>query len=409
MTGQNNDSQWYIAREGKQHGPLTDIEMRTFVAHSYLRPADLIWRAGMPDWLPAPTVFPAVFQQPAPGPQSPAPQAPSSPQPQSARPSPQAHGSDFDAVAGEESASPRPRAKRLMLAAVLVTLIGGGALALTMYGQPLSKMFPKSTGTAAISKSESSQKSTETAKAADDGRAAATPQPSVAEAPASTATVSIDGSLIDARLQKIPVWGLIKKEYPDWYISNVAAADKLASEKKPEAEIAAQLAQGLSTLRRQNADKALAASPDQLKRMASAFLENLKALRAMSIGACYGFISKGETSPAVVELLQTPENAVAFNTQAAAIFEAAIQGGKTPAKHEPAVKGDYELLIKELGKLGWKDEDLQVFSNPRLLAKREPSQVCQMVQDWFVAHLAINDQGAQDRLLFETLKPVVQG
>lgn len=408
MTGQNNDSQWYIAREGKQHGPLTDVEMRTFVAHSYLRPTDLIWRAGMPEWLPAPTMFPAVFQQASPTPQA-APQPQPSTQPQTARPAPQAHGSDFDAVESEGNVGGRSRAKRLAIAAVLVTLVGGGALALTVYREPLSKMFPKRIETAAISKGETSKKSADQIKAADDGGKAIAPQAAVTEPSASTGSLSIDGSAIDARLQKIPVWGLIKKEYPDWYINNVAAADKLASEKKPEVEIAAQLAQGLSALRRQNADKALAASPDQLKRVASAFLENLKALRAMSIGACYGFISKGETSPAVVELLQTPENAVAFNTQAAAIFEAAVQGAKTPAKHEPAVKGDYELLIKELGKLGWKDEDLQVFSNPRLLAKREPSQVCQMVQDWFVAHLAIADQGAQDRLLFETLKPVVQG
>ena len=408
MTGQNNDSQWYIAREGKQHGPLTDVEMRTFVAHSYLRPTDLIWRAGMPEWLPAPTMFPAVFQQASPTPQA-APQPQPSTQPQTARPAPQAHGSDFDAVESEGNVGGRSRAKRLAIAAVLVTLVGGGALALTVYREPLSKMFPKRIETAAISKGETSKKSADQIKAADDGGKAIAPQAAVTEPSASTGSLSIDGSAIDARLQKIPVWGLIKKEYPDWYINNVAAADKLASEKKPEVEIAAQLAQGLSALRRQNADKALAASPDQLKRVASAFLENLKALRAMSIGACYGFISKGETSPAVVELLQTPENAVAFNTQAAAIFEAAVQGAKTPAKHEPAVKGDYELLIVELGKLGWKDEDLQVFSNPRLLAKREPSQVCQMVQDWFVAHLAIADQGAQDRLLFETLKPVVQG
>ena len=67
------------------------------------------------------------------------------------------------------------------------------------------------------------------------------------------------------------------------------------------------------------------------------------------------------------------------------------------------------MLIGELGKLGWKEEDLQVFSNPRMLAKREPAQVCKMVQDWFVAHLAVGDAAAQERLLYETLKPVVSG
>lgn len=52
---------WYIARDGKQHGPLSDIEMRTFVGHNYLRPTDLCWRPGMADWLSAPAVFPRAF------------------------------------------------------------------------------------------------------------------------------------------------------------------------------------------------------------------------------------------------------------------------------------------------------------------------------------------------------------
>ena len=128
MTGQNNDSQWYIAREGKQHGPLTDIEMRTFVAHSYLRPSDLIWRAGMAEWLPAPAIFPAVFQQAAPGPQAaPQPQTQPNGQPQNAHSSSPAHASDFDAVASEETSDGRSRTKRLAIAAALVTLVGGGA------------------------------------------------------------------------------------------------------------------------------------------------------------------------------------------------------------------------------------------------------------------------------------------
>lgn len=211
------------------------------------------------------------------------------------------------------------------------------------------------------------------------------------------------------RLQKVPLWAQLKKNYPDWYIDNVAAAEKLVADKKSASDVAMQLAQGLATLRRQNAEKALAASPDKLRRVASTFLDHLKSLRAQSISSCYGFISKGELSPAVVQTMESPETATAFNAQAGAIFDAITDGTKSPAKHGAAVKGDYDVLIKELGKLGWKEEDLQVFSNPRLLSKRLPEQVCQMVQDWFVAHLAVKDKAAQDRLLYETLKPVVSG
>ena len=70
MTGQQADNiQWYIAREGKQHGPLSDAEMRTFVAQGHLKPTDLIWRPGFADWRPAPAVFP--FQQAEPAPAAP--------------------------------------------------------------------------------------------------------------------------------------------------------------------------------------------------------------------------------------------------------------------------------------------------------------------------------------------------
>ena len=75
MTGQQADIQWYIAREGKQHGPLSDTEMRTFVAQGHLKPTDLIWRAGFADWRPAPAVFPFPQADAAPPP-PPAPAAP---------------------------------------------------------------------------------------------------------------------------------------------------------------------------------------------------------------------------------------------------------------------------------------------------------------------------------------------
>ena len=67
------------------------------------------------------------------------------------------------------------------------------------------------------------------------------------------------------------------------------------------------------------------------------------------------------------------------------------------------------MLVQQLTKLGWKENDLKVFSNPTALSHEPPARVCQMVQDWFLAHLSVQDKGAQERLLVETLKPVVSG
>src|SRR4029078_2834301 len=80
MTSQS-DIQWYIAREGKQHGPLSDLEMRTFVAQGHLKPTDLIWRPGFADWRPAPAVFPCRHPDPPPA-------APPRPTTQGRRPEP---------------------------------------------------------------------------------------------------------------------------------------------------------------------------------------------------------------------------------------------------------------------------------------------------------------------------------
>lgn len=52
--------EWYIAREGAQHGPLSDIEMRKFVELGHLKPNDLVWRAGFPDWRKGSQVFPEL-------------------------------------------------------------------------------------------------------------------------------------------------------------------------------------------------------------------------------------------------------------------------------------------------------------------------------------------------------------
>lgn len=451
MTGQTTDLQWYIARDGKQHGPLTDIEMRTFVAHSYLRATDLIWRPGMAEWQAAPIVFPAVFAPPAPAPQ-PEPAPALTPQPQSyvevqqSAPSPAAISTDFEpAHSGAGTQRGGGIVKRIAIAASVVSLVGGGAFALATYREPLMKIVAggpapvQEPAVETVRAPESAPVSEPASVAAQNQDAATEPAPVAPATPTEPVTtandaappgdanketqvaaidpkpaeppapVSIDGSPIDVRLQKVPAWAAIKRDFPDWYTGEVTAAEKLVADNKSETELAQHLAQGLMSLRRQNAEKALQASPEKIRRVATTFLDHIKSLRAKSVSACYGFISKGEVSPAVVEALQNPETAVAFNAQEAAIFEAIADGTKSPVKHDPAVKSDYEMLIKELNKLGWKEDDLQTFSNPRLLSKREPDQVCKMVQEWFTAHLAVQDKAAQNRLLFETLKPVVSG
>ena len=55
---ENTDQiEWYIAREGHQHGPLSQDELDKFIEFGHLKPTDLLWRAGFPEWQLASDVF----------------------------------------------------------------------------------------------------------------------------------------------------------------------------------------------------------------------------------------------------------------------------------------------------------------------------------------------------------------
>lgn len=46
--------QWYYAKAGQQHGPMTLVELQSLLRNGALNPAtDLVWNPAMTDWLPA--------------------------------------------------------------------------------------------------------------------------------------------------------------------------------------------------------------------------------------------------------------------------------------------------------------------------------------------------------------------
>ncbi len=218
-----------------------------------------------------------------------------------------------------------------------------------------------------------------------------------------------DMAMLDAYYQKSKLWQYMKRSYPDWYSARINEASKQGSGSAPSRDVTKGLVQGLVALRREHASDALQADTGMLKAIATAFLNNLQALSETSADACYGFISQGETSTKSVDLFHQPQSAPALETQALTIFQAIAAGKAAPAKHERPQKGDYDTLAAELGKLGWSQADLQLFADPKALSTAPPARVCSMVRDWFKAHIAISDAAVQERLLFETLRPVVSG
>lgn len=450
-----SEIQWFIARDGKQHGPVSDLEMRKLVELGHLRPTDLIWRQGFPDWRPAPAVF--ASQPPAP-PQRPQPALRSAPQPQRARPAqqqttaprfdpalsgpalepafshpgqlghpgPQQGALRHDVTTGGRRAGgpapaelrqdqaykvPEPlqhepvgfddaeegggRGKRIMALLALLALLGGGGWLAYQNLGTLKNM--------AAQQLKGSPATAESSAAPVEQAAAAAPAEASAEAVQSSAAA------LDARLQQQKHWALVRQGFADWYQKRVMEAGRLAAEKKPDAEVEAYLTEGLVELRRAHHDKALAASTPTLKVMAEAFLANIGRLSQESTNACMSFILKGESSAPVVEIISNPQKNAEINAHFAAIFSAVEEGARAPVTHSDPNEADYQLLVAQLTKLGWTPGDLQLFADPRGPAKTTPERYCTMMSQFFAAHLAVEDAAAQERLLYRTLKLVVAG
>lgn len=445
--------QWFIARDGKQHGPVSDLEMRKLVELGHLRPSDLLWRQGFPDWRPAPAVFasqppfppanrpfqsgqgaqararpamqttaprfePAGQSWSQPAPHSPASQPAFQHNPQSAGGSreastggrragaPQASESDrqvnlqapdrlpVTTTGYDDETEPRGRGKRLIAVLLLIAVLGaGGFLAHRNYDALMALTQKSGGGSDPASTPVNSMAAAETAAAAIQP-GAATP----------------DGiASIDTRLQKEKHWVLVREEFGEWYETRVREAARLSAENRPAEEIATFLTQGLVELRRAHADKALAASSATLKEMAAAFLANIARLSQESTGACMAFILKGEASPPVVEIIENPQKNAEISAHFAAIFGAVGEGRKSPSSHSDPSEADYQLLVAQLTKLGWTPADLQLFADPKGPTKTTPDRYCTMMQQFFAAHLAVEDAAAQERLLYRTLKLVVAG
>lgn len=373
-----SEAQWFIARDGAQHGPLSDAEMKKLVELSYLRPTDLIWRQGFPDWRPALAVFPR-------------PQAPTmagaglaaGADPRTGRPTgPPLNEPSFDrglehGYEDDEFAEPvkkRGTLRRLATAAVVLAMLGGIGYGSYAHRDTILSMAANMTGTGGFT------------------------------------TGSIDTPEgADHKLQESEPWAFAKREFPEWYQEQTAHVAKMAKDKKTESDITKYLVSELVKFRRSNSDTALQAPAPVLKDVAVTFRETLMHLGATNTNSCYQFISHGEMSDPILEVFGQMGATSPVQKQVNSIFVAVAEGKKSPIKREGKAATDIEVLTTELRGVGWRDEDIKLFFDPKAFSQAPPERVCQMVQDLFTALLAIKDTGAQERLLVETLRHVMAG
>lgn len=102
-------SDWYYLRDGGQFGPMPWAELWRQGQSGELRPSDLVWREGMPEWRTAASV-PSLFPASPPAPAAPAPQRTYAPAPQAVAPQPQAAAAPQSQAATYGQGVPHPAA-----------------------------------------------------------------------------------------------------------------------------------------------------------------------------------------------------------------------------------------------------------------------------------------------------------
>jgi len=404
MSSPAAQTQWYLARDGQQYGPLSEAELGRFVELGHLQPTDLLWREGFPDWRPAMVVFPPHAPSAGRSSSLARPTGPLAARSAKAHPAAQSRAglagvrsrrAPHESYPQPQGAPRRRGLRRSLIAILLIALLAAGGWYGSTHREGLLKLMHRyASWMPAGLLDMTTGKLSAASKNLD-----ASPFKGLT-GPADT---------LEPRLQATPLWRVLKRDYPEWYADRVKEIAALAAEKKDDLAISQQLARTLVTLRRQNASVALAAGFPQLKAVAATFYDNLVQLGKYSSEACFEFISKGEAGPQVVSLMQNPALTPHLQAQLLAVFEA-IADGRTSARAYPQPrKTDYEALAADLTKRGWSQADLQIFSDQHKLANAGPEKVCQLVRDWFAAQLALNDPDMQLRLLVESLKPIVAG
>ncbi|MGE5266569.1 MAG: hypothetical protein ACM3L9_04300 [Deltaproteobacteria bacterium] len=299
----------------------------------------------------------------------------------------------------------------MAIALGVLAIVGGLATAGYVYQDVIKAALERQTAQAPeIPVVESPGNAGAPAESAGAGPSVAAAQPEPATpSPAAAGPVTEAPSAIDTALQASPFWSYAKAEFPQWYADRVREIGEMKQANEPDAAIDRKLAEQIVALRRQNASNALASSPARLTEIAEAFVANLNAMQSQSVDACYEFIEKGELTPAAVALVQKPAEGAPLHAQLRAVLAAVVEGQKTPVTRTQPLPADYNLLAAELGTIGWSQADIQLFADPKALAAAPRDRVCKMVKDWFTAHLAVKDDPARERLLYETLRLVIAG
>ena len=127
--------EWFYAEQGQQKGPVTFEQLQALAGSGELKPTDLVWTNGMPQWAPAGAqagLFPAGAHQPPPPDDGP-PAPPPYDEMAAYAADPYAERRRYGAGYGGAQSYARPAPSGGMSAGGKIALMGGGAAMLLLF------------------------------------------------------------------------------------------------------------------------------------------------------------------------------------------------------------------------------------------------------------------------------------
>ena len=363
-------TEWYLARDGQQYGPIADRELRRLDDTRELRSSDLLWQEGWSEWVPAASAL-----------QSPALQA-AAPMALSPR-----WAEDLGRQTPRRARRPANRSlrgERFKLLRFVSSVLNFLFVAL---GFGLSTALVGTLWPSGISSALQKGLAQEVFRLA-------------AEAPPTRVAV-------DAELQRYPMWQTLKAEFAPRYDELLTDLVRRRAAGENETTITRALEQSIDDLRHENTESALAADAETLQAIVQSYIDTLTALRAVGSEHCALFVNRGK--PADGRAIDPTEIKMILQAHMTAIFRAAAKGRRMPVRSSKASEGDFRLLLEQLRAKGWTKNDFQVFLDTQRLKASGSSHICNLGQDWMAAHLAIRDPAARERLLVQTLRALLLG
>ncbi len=91
------------------------------------------------------------------------------------------------------------------------------------------------------------------------------------------------------------------------------------------------------------------------------------------------------------------------------MLTAVVEGQKNPVSAPLRRRPTTIYSQPKLGKIGWSQADIHYSQIPKLSRQHRAIASAKWSGIGFAAHLAVNDDAARERLLFETLRLVIAG